>query len=144
MADAYNVDVALSVLERMDAIAESMDPPARAVFEDLTAEPGELPRLMLQPTSTEAYTRRYVQGAPLEAFPFNAVLRVAAVSEGDRLAAFKWLADLGRAFEDGPLEVPGATVYLHRASTIPTCLGRTERFEDWQISFSVMYKIKEA
>jgi hypothetical protein len=144
MADAYNVDVALAVLERMDAIAESMDPPARAVFEDLTAEPGELPRLMLQPTSTEAYTRRYVQGAPLEAFPFNAVLRVAAVSEGDRLAAFKWLADLGRAFEDGPLEVPGATVFMHRMATIPTCLGRTERFEDWQIQFSVIYKIKEA
>ncbi len=134
----------MAVLERMGEIAGGMDPPVPAVFEDLTAEPGEMPRLMLQPTSSDAAQRRYVQGAPIEAFPFNAVLRVAAVSEGDRLAAFKWLADLGRAFEDGPLDVPGAAVYMHRTATVPTCLGRTERFEDWQISFTVMFKVKEA
>lgn len=138
----YDPRVAERVLDAMQAASDAMDPAVPVAFEELTADPGEMPRLMLKPTSSDAVERRYVSGEQLRAFPFSATLRVPADCEQDRLDAFAWLHRLASEYEAVPLKIPGASVYINRQRTIPTCLGRTERFEDWQVTFELKYKTR--
>ena len=58
----YDPKVAELVLDAAESIAQAMAPPCRAAFEELTAEPGEMPRLMLKPTASYAVERRYISG----------------------------------------------------------------------------------
>ena len=47
------------------------------------------------------------------------------------------------AFEGADLSMDGYAVFRTpggRQQTVPTCLGRTERFEDWQVTFELKYK----
>lgn len=138
----YDPKVAERVLDAVQAAADGLDRPVPCAFEELTAEPGLMPRLMLKPTASDAVERRYVSGEVLRAFPFSATLRVGADCEQDRLDACAWLSQLGAAFEEVPLEVDGGTVFMQRQRTVPTCLGRTEQFEDWQVTFEVKYKTR--
>lgn len=138
----YDPNVAERVLDAVQAVARSLDPPVAVAFEELTAEPGEMPRLMLKPTSSDAVERRYVSGEVLRSFPFSATLRVPADCEQDRLDAHAWLQALAAGFEECAFEVPEASVYAKRQKTVPTCLGRTDRFEDWQVTFALKYKTR--
>lgn len=138
----YDPKVAERVLDAVQAAADGLEPAVPCAFEELTAEPGLMPRLMLKPESSDAVERRYVSGEVLRAFPFSATLRVGADCEQDRLDACAWLSRLGAAFEAEPLEIEGGTVFMQRQRTVPTCLGRTERFEDWQVTFEVKYKAR--
>lgn len=138
----YDPKVAERVLDAMQRASGAMDPPVPVAFEELTADPGEMPRLMLKPTDSDAVERRYVSGEVLRAFPFSATLRVDADSEQERLDAFAWLHRLAAEYEAAGVEIPGASVYMNRQRTVPTCLGRTDRFEDWQVTFEVKYKTR--
>lgn len=138
----YDPKVAERVLDAMQRASDAMDPPVPVAFEELTADPGEMPRLMLKPTDSDAVERRYVSGEVLRAFPFSATLRVDADSEQERLDAFAWLHRLAAEYEAAGVEIPGASVYMNRQRTVPTCLGRTDRFEDWQVTFEVKYKTR--
>lgn len=138
----YDPKVAERVLDAMQRASDGMDPPVPVAFEELTADPGEMPRLMLKPTDSDAVERRYVSGEVLRAFPFSATLRVDADSEQERLDAFAWLHRLAAEYEAAGVEIPGASVYMNRQRTVPTCLGRTDRFEDWQVTFEVKYKTR--
>lgn len=138
----YDPKVAERVLDAMQRASDAMDPPVPVAFEELTADPGEMPRLMLKPTDSDAVERRYVSGEVLRAFPFSATLRVDADSEQDRLDAFAWLHRLAAEYEAAGVEIPGASVYMNSQRTVPTCLGRTDRFEDWQVTFEVKYKTR--
>ena len=47
------------------------------------------------------------------------------------------------AVEEADLSMGGFAVFRTpggRQRTVPTCLGRTERFEDWQVTFELKYK----
>ena len=139
----YDPKVAGLALAAADAIAHAMVPPCRVTFEELTAEPGEMPRLMLKPTSSDAMERRYISGEAVRSFPFSATLRVACDSEQDSLDAHAWLQSFAEAFEDADMAMEGYVAFRTpggRQKTVPTCLGRTERFEDWQVTFEVKYK----
>lgn len=136
----YDPKIAQVVTGAMERAAKEVGNHVPVAFEELTAEPGDMPRLMLKPTASDAVERRYVSGEVLRAFPFSATLRIAAESEQDRLDAASWLQRLAEAFEEGEMAVPGAAVYSKLQRTVPTCLGRTERFEDWQVTFEVKYK----
>lgn len=136
----YDPKVAELVLDAVQEASDALDPAVPVAFEELTAEPGEMPRLMLKPTSSDAVERRYISGEVLRSFPFSATLRIPADCEQDRLDAFAWLHRLASEYEAIGLEIPGASVYMNRQLTVPTCLGRTERFEDWQVTFEMKYK----
>lgn len=139
----YDPKVAELVLDAACSIAEGMEPPCRAAFEELTAEPGEMPRLMLKPMSSDATERRYISGEAIRPFPFSATLRVGADCEQDSLDAHAWLNAFCAAFESADLSMDGYAVFRTpggRQRTVPTCLGRTERFEDWQVTFELKYK----
>lgn len=139
----YDPKVAELVLDAAESIAQGMAPPCRAAFEELTAEPGEMPRLMLKPTASDAVERRYISGEAIRNFPFSATLRVACDSEQDSLDAHAWLSAFCAAFEGADLSMDGYAVFRTpggRQQTVPTCLGRTERFEDWQVTFELKYK----
>ena len=105
----YDPGLAAAVLEHMASLADALEPAIPLAFEELTAEPGALPRIMLKPAPSDAQERRYVSGEAIRPFPFTVTLRIAADSEQKRL---------------------DATV----------CLGRTERFEDWQVTLELKYK----
>ena len=38
------------------------------------------------------------------------------------------------------MSVPGYAIFRTQQLTVPTCLGRTERFEDWQVTLELKYK----
>lgn len=139
----YDPKLAERVLDAAASIAAGMEPPCGAAFEELSAEPGEMPRLMLKPLSAEASERRYISGEAIRPFPFSATLRVAADCEQDRLDAHAWLQGFAEAVEEADLSMGGFAVFRTpggRQRTVPTCLGRTERFEDWQVTFELKYK----
>lgn len=139
-APEYDVKVAEAVLDAVEAAAGSLDPAVPCAFEELTAEPGEMPRLMLKPLPAEPCERRYVSGEEIRRFPFSATLRVAAESEQDRLDAHEWLKSLAKAFVGQPVVLEGLTVFQKAVTQVPTCLGRTERFEDLQTAFDFKYR----
>lgn len=139
-APTYDPSVATAVLDHVAAIAVDLDPAVPVAFEELTAEPGEMPRIMLKPAPSDAQERRYVSGEAIRPFPFTATLRIAADSEQDRLDAADLLQQLATAWGEAPIEAPGWAVFRQRQLTVPTCLGRTERFEDWQVTLELKYK----
>lgn len=138
---AYDAKVAEAVLDAIEGIASEMDPPAPCAFEELTAEPGRMPRVMLKPLPSDPYERRYVSGETIRQFPFSLTLRIEVDSEQGRLDAHSWLMSLANAFASASINLDGMTVFQRVLIQVPTCLGRTERFEDWQISLSLKYKL---
>ena len=137
----YDVEVAEAVLDAVSKLSAAADPPAPCAFEELTAVPGALPRLMLKPLPADPYERRYVSGEAIKQFPFSATLRIEADSEQDRLDAHKWLMTLAESFGGCPIALDGISVFQRSLTQIPTCLGRTERFEDWQMNLMLKYKL---
>ena len=126
----YDASIASAVLEHISSMAEKLEPPVPVAFEELTAAPGQLPRIMLQPLRADAAERRYVSGEAMHAFPFAVTLRVAA-------SLLQMLAD---AWSATKMSVPGYAIFRTQQLTVPTCLGRTERFEDWQVTLELKYK----
>ena len=136
----YDTNVAEAVLDAVEALCKRMEPSAPCAFEELTAEPGKMPRVMLKPLPSDPYEKRYVSGEEIRKFPFSATLRIEADSEQKRLDAHQWLMALAKGFGACPIELEGMTVFQRSLTQMPTCLGRTERFEDWQINLSLKYK----
>lgn len=136
----YDPGLAAAVLEHMASLADALEPAIPVAFEELTAEPGALPRIMLKPAPSDAQERRYVSGEAIRPFPFTVTLRIAADSEQKRLDATDALQQLATAWGRSPLEAEGWSVFRQRQLTVPVCLGRTERFEDWQVTLELKYK----
>lgn len=136
----YDTKVAEAALDALCRISDELDPPAPCAFEELTAEPGAMPRLMVKPLPADPYERRYISGEAIKQFPFTVTLRLEADSEQERLDAYEWLMTLANRFGGCPIELDGLSVFQRTLTQLPTCLGRTERFEDWQISLSLKYK----
>ena len=114
----YDASIASAVLEHVSGMAEKLEPPVPVAFEELTAAPGQLPRIMLQPLRADAAEHRYVSG-------------------GD---ADQTVRELARAWGAEGMTVPGYSVFRQQQLTTPTCLGRAELFEDWQVTLELKYK----
>ena len=67
----YDPGLAAAVLEHMASLADALEPAIPVAFEELTAEPGALPRIMLKPSPSDAQERRYVSGEAIRPFPFT-------------------------------------------------------------------------
>lgn len=136
----YDPYIATAVLDRVEILAIGLEPKTPCAFEELTAEPGQMPRLMLKPLASDAEDVRYISGEALRSFPFSMTLRIAGDSQQASLDAVAYLQELAGAWTASPIEVPGYTIFRQRQLTVPTCLGRTERFEDWQVTCELKYK----
>ena len=136
----YDPNVATAVLDGLQELMRDLPEEMPVAFEELTVDPGDMPRLMLKPLASDAEERRYISGEQLRAFPFSVTLRLEAESEQKRLDAYAYLAQLAKAWAATPIEAPGYAIFRQRQLTIPTCLGRTERFEDWQVTMELKYK----
>ena len=108
-------------------------------FEELTAEPGPLPRVMLS-LREGAKEERYISGETLVSFPFALTLRIQARAEQDRLDAEEYLRGLTQEFLSRCMVLESFIAYKKPSSSMVTCLGRTSSFEDWQVTFDLKYK----
>lgn len=132
--------LATQVLDLFEEIISSSSNPMEIHFEELTAEPGPLPRLMLTTrNSSTNNSTGYISGEYACPFPCLLTLRVAAVDEQGRLDADKYLRSITQEFLKQATVLKSFVAYRKPAASIPYCLGRTSAFEDWQVTFDLNY-----
>ncbi len=134
-------NLATEVLDMMEACAKEAAPGVPVRFEELSAEPGELPRMMMQPQSAGNYEQRYISES-VRPFPVSLTLRLATDDQQGRLDAVETLDALSAAFTKRCAVLPHYVACIKPTATPPYCLGRTAAFEDWQITFDLTYKAK--
>lgn len=135
-----NPELAKQILDLFEEVIKANGEQIEIHFEELTAEPGPLPRLMLSTrnSSTDSSTG-YISGEYACPFPCLLTLRIAAEDEQDRLDADKYLRSLTSAFLPKATILPDFVAYRKPTASIPYCLGRTSAFEDWQVTFDLNY-----
>jgi len=135
-----NPELATQVLDLFEEVVKASDNPMEIHFEELTADPGPLPRLMLHTrnSSTDNSTG-YISGEYACPFPCLLTLRVAAQDEQDRLDADKYLRSITAAFLAKAAVLKDFIAYRKPSASMPYCLGRTSAFEDWQVTFELNY-----
>ncbi len=136
----YDATLATSILDLVSDIVSNIDDTIQVHFEELTAEPGILPRMMITLLEAGTTSNRYISGEQLISIPFALTLRVAAIDEQDRLDAAALLSKVSREFINNCVSFDNYVAYTRPLSSVPTCLGRTNIFEDWQLTFDLNYK----
>lgn len=137
----FNGDVAEQVLELLQSIVDEDENTKMPVkFEELTAEPGELPRLMISPRESQGVAQRYISGETIEPFAFALHLRKAVRDEQDRLDAHQYLTSLTAKLLERCIALDGYVAYRKPGASGPVQLGATNAFEDWQVTVQLVYK----
>lgn len=136
-----NYDLATQILDLFEEVIKESSQDIAIHFEELTAEPGPLPRLMLSPqqNSTSQGDPGYLSGEAAYPFPCTLTLRVSAEDEQDRLDADAYLRELTTSFINRASVLKSYVAYRKPAASIPSCLGRTSAFEDWRVTFDLNY-----
>lgn len=135
-----NPELATQVLDLFEEVVKASDNPMEVHFEELTAEPGPLPRIMLHTRNSSTDTSTgYISGEYACPFPCLLTLRVAAQDEQDRLDADKYLRSITSAFLAKAAVLKDFIAYRKPSASMPYCLGRTSAFEDWQVTFELNY-----
>lgn len=135
-----NPELATQVLDLFEEVVKASDNPMEVHFEELTAEPGPLPRIMLHTRNSSTDTSTgYISGEYACPFPCLLTLRVAAQDEQDRLDADKYLRSITSAFLAKAAVLKDFIAYRKPSASMPYCLGRTSAFEDWQVTFDLNY-----
>lgn len=143
MSDApimHDLYLGEQILDLLEEIATDMSPAIKIHFEELTAEAGPLPRLMLSPVSANGETESYISGERVCPFPCAVTLRVKANDEQDRIDTGKYLSTLAKEFLGRSIVLPDYVAYRKPSASMATCLGRTSAFEDWQVTLDLKYK----
>lgn len=135
-----NPELATQVLDLFEEVVKASDNPMEVHFEELTAEPRPLPRIMLHTRNSSTDTSTgYISGEYACPFPCLLTLRVAAQDEQDRLDADKYLRSITSAFLAKAAVLKDFIAYRKPSASMPYCLGRTSAFEDWQVTFDLNY-----
>lgn len=135
-----NPELATQVLNLFEEVVKASDNPMEVHFEELTAEPGPLPRIMLHTRNSSTDTSTgYISGEYACPFPCLLTLRVAAQDEQDRLDADKYLRSITSVFLAKAAVLKDYIAYRKPSASMPYCLGRTSAFEDWQVTFELNY-----
>ena len=132
--------LATEVLDLVCEIASEYSEPMEVCFEELSAEAGKLPRLMLALQSSSDQQSSYISGERIMPFPFTLTLRVANVDEQSRLDAAGALNAISDAFLTRCQVLDDYVAYRRPLASVVSCLGRTSEFEDWQVTFELKYK----
>lgn len=132
--------LATQVLDLMAEVTEDTGAAAPVRFEELTADPGELPRFMLTLRESNDEQRRYVSGERVIPFPFALTLRMAGDDEQSRLDAAETLCSVADAFLARCVLMDGFVACEVPQAGVPVCLGKSDAgFEDWQVTFTLRY-----
>lgn len=132
--------LAEQVLDLVEQTADEVGAAMPVRFEELTADVGELPRMMLQLRESDAKEQRYLSGERICPMPFALTLRLAADAQQDRLDACDLLSRLADSFLESCMVLDGYVAYAMPTASVPVCLGRAQAFEDWQVTFELKYK----
>lgn len=135
-----NSDIATQLLDLIQEIANSIKPlPVK--FQELTAQAGELPRLMLAPTDSNTVdVQQYISGEQIYPFPCVLRLRQSVRDEQTRLDARVYLEVITKALLTHCQALDGYVACRKPTATMPVCLGETNDFEDWEVTLSLIYK----
>lgn len=135
-----NPDIAEQILDRVqDIVNETESMPVR--FQELTADAGELPRLMIAPiTGNDTELPNYVSGEQIYPFPFALRFRQSVKDEQARLDAHALLSGITKNLLMQCQALDGYVVCRKPTATVPVCLGATNDFEDWEVTLRLMYK----
>lgn len=136
----YNASLATQVLDLFEEVVTEIEPDLHVFFEELSAEPGTLPRLMVQLLESDGEEVRYISGERLCPLPLALTLRIGSEDEQDRLDAAKLLSLIAERFIQKCAVLDGYVAYTMPRSSVVVCLGRTDIFEDWQVTFELKYK----
>ena len=128
------------LLNKFEDVVQGLGMPYPIHFEELTADPGELPRLMLSPIDNGTQDNAYISGEKICPFPCTVTLRVGIWDEQGSIDAATDLTALSKAFLTKSYILDGYTAYRRPEASIARCLGRTDVFEDWQVTFDLYYK----
>ncbi len=135
-----NGSLVTQILDKLGEVVKGIDPSIPVRFEELTAEAGELPRMMMSLVDSGEEESRYISGEAICPIAFALTLRVSAEDEQDRLDAAYTLNAAAAAFIKDCSAFDGFVAYKRPLAGVAHCLGRTDAFEDWQITFSLKYK----
>ncbi len=132
--------LATQVLDLMADVTEGMGAAAPVRFEELSADPGELPRFMLTLRESDEQRQQYVSGEQVIPFPFALTLRMAGDDEQSRLDAAETLGNAADAFLGRCILMDGYVACAMPQAGVPVCLGKSDAgFEDWQVTFTLKY-----
>lgn len=140
MYDIHGDGLATQIVDLIADILEESDVEMQVRFEDLTAEPGELPRLMVSPIKDNNESKSYISGEAIVPFPFALYFRQTAFDEQDRLDAHQFLTQVTEQLLGCLVVLDGYVAYRKPSASVPFRLGATEAFEDWQVTFDLTYK----
>lgn len=134
-----NASLVTQILDLVGEIVHTFDASIPVRFEELTAETGQLPRIMMTLVDGAEEESRYISGETIYPIMFALTLRVAPDDEQDRLNAAGLLDHIRDQFLEKCLVLDDFAVYRLPKAGMPVCLGRTDTFEDWQVTFDVKY-----
>lgn len=132
--------LATQVLDLVASVTDGLGAAAPVRFEELSADPGELPRFMLSLSETGEAEQRYISGERLMPFPFALTLRLAGDDEQSRLDAQETLNEAAEGILARCAVLDGWVAYTRPLASPAVCLGKANGFEDWQITFDLKYK----
>ena len=134
-----NASLVTQILDLVGEIVHTFDASIPVRFEELTAETGQLSRIMMTLVDGAEEESRYISGETICPIMFALTLRVAPDDEQDRLNAAGLLDHIRDQFLEKCLVLDDFAVYRLPKAGMPVCLGRTDTFEDWQVTFDVKY-----
>ncbi len=136
----YYTPLVTQVLDLLAKIVKDIDDSIPVKFEELTAETGDLPRMMMSLIDSGEEESHYISGEAICPVAFALTLRIGAEDEQDRLDAAYTLNTVVSAFLKDCTALDGFVAYKRPMAGVAHCLGRTDAFEDWQVTFSLKYK----
>lgn len=137
-----NGDIAEKLMDKLEEIVKDLGHDMPIKFQELTADAGVLPRLMVAPLRSDGRyeTDRYISGETIYPFPIALRFRQSIRDEQSRLDAHKLLTDLSKAITSECQALDGYVVCRRPTAQVPIQLGATNDFEDWEVTLDLIYK----
>lgn len=132
-----NASLVTQILDLVGEIVHTVDASIPVRFEELTAETGQLPRIMMTlADGTEEIA--YISGEIRCSIVLEITLRVATNDEQDRLNAVGLLDYIKEQFVKKCRILDGFASHRRPKAGVPE-IGRTDTFEDLKVTFEVEY-----
>lgn len=132
-----NASLVTQILDLVGEIVHTFDASIPVRFEELTAETGQLPRIMMTLADGTEETA-YISGEIRCSIVLEITLRVATDDEQDRLNAVGLLDYIKEQFVKKCRVLDGFAAHRRPKAGVPE-IGRTDIFEDLKVTFEVEY-----
>lgn len=132
-----NASLVMQILDLVGEIVHTVDASIPVRFEELTAETGQLPRIMMSLVDGTEETA-YISGEIRCSIVLEITLRVAPDDEQDRLNAVGLLDYIKEQFVKKCRVLDGFAAHRRPKAGVPE-IGSTDTFEDLKVTFEVEY-----